>query len=857
MKQNWKPLLVVAFIALATYYLLPSFEFYGLSSEEKTAMEQTAPNRLDELHKNSLNLGLDLQGGIHLVLEVDLSELPEDQAIDAVARAKEIIRNRVDQFGVAEPTIQLQGDTRIIVELPGVQDVERAKDLVGQTALLEFQLLEPDIEKRNQYLTRINNVISGKSDTTAADTAAADTEEAGLFDETPTPQEDETTGLSLFSLLVTRGDNLVIPARALPRVKAILNDPRAQAVIPDDLEFLYSSKPEGDEENLYYTLYLVQKEAEMTGEVLQNATVSTSQDMANFGLPEVDFVTTDEGTKRFARVTGAHIGERLAIVLDGAVYSAPNINTKISEGSGRITGSFDQAEAQDLAIVLRAGTLPAPIEIIEDRTVGPALGRDSIEQGRIAAIISMVLIALFMLAYYRVAGIIADIALALNILFVFSILAAFHATLTLPGIAGIILTIGMAVDANVLIFERIRDELRHGKTIRAAIDSGYSNAFSAIIDANLTTLLVGIVLYQFGTGPIRGFALTLCIGILSSLFTAFFVTRVVFNLITRRSEVDNVSIGPVHFFGDLAIAFLQRRKTAFIISGAVLALGLVSMVAINGINKGIDFAGGTLLEVHFDPPVPVEDIRSSLNQVSVGDKVVNLSSSEIKEFGPANDILIRVAQNAIGTDLGDGIKNALKNGFPGSIQEKSEWIRREEKVGPKIGEELSGAALRAVLIALALILVYMAIRFHRVLYGIAAVIALFHDVLITLGLLSIFNIEITLAVVAALLAIVGYSLNDTIVVFDRIRENLNMSRRQGFGAIIDISINECLSRTLITSLTTVMAVLVLMIWGGEVIRDFTITLMIGVLVGTYSSIFIASPALFIGHQRTEEKEKKA
>jgi len=857
MKQNWKPLLVVAFIALATYYLLPSFEFYGLSSEEKTAMEQTAPNRLDELHKNSLNLGLDLQGGIHLVLEVDLSELPEDQAIDAVARAKEIIRNRVDQFGVAEPTIQLQGDTRIIVELPGVQDVERAKDLVGQTALLEFQLLEPDIEKRNQYLTRINNVISGKSDTTAADTAAADTEEVGLFDETPTPQEDETTGLSLFSLLVTRGDDLIIPARTLPRVKAILNDPRAQAVIPDDLEFLYSSKPEGDEENLYYTLYLVQKEAEMTGEVLQNATVSTSQDMASFGLPEVDFVTTDEGTKRFARVTGAHIGERLAIVLDGAVYSAPNINTKISEGSGRITGSFDQAEAQDLAIVLRAGTLPAPIETIEDRTVGPALGRDSIEQGRIAAIISMVLIALFMLAYYRVAGIIADIALALNILFVFSILAAFHATLTLPGIAGIILTIGMAVDANVLIFERIREELRHGKTIRAAIDSGYSNAFSAIIDANLTTLLVGIVLYQFGTGPIRGFALTLCIGILSSLFTAFFVTRVVFNLITRRSEVDNVSIGPVHFFGDLAIAFLQRRKTAFIISGAVLALGLVSMVAINGINKGIDFAGGTLLEVHFDPPVPVEDIRSSLNQVSVGDKVVNLSSSEIKEFGPANDILIRVAQNAIGTDLGDGIKNALKNSFPGSIQEKTEWIRREEKVGPKIGEELTGAAVRAILVALALILVYMAIRFHRVLYGIAAVIALFHDVLITLGLLSIFNIEITLAVVAALLAIVGYSLNDTIVVFDRIRENNNMSRRQGFGAIIDISINECLSRTLITSLTTLMAVLVLMIWGGEVIRDFTITLMIGVIVGTYSSIFIASPALFIGHQRAEEKEKKA
>ena len=853
MKQNWKPLFIVALISLAVYYLLPSFEFYGLTAEQKTAMEQSDPGRLEDLHKNSLNLGLDLQGGIHLVLEVDLSELPEDQAIDAVARAKEIIRNRVDQFGVAEPTIQQQGDTRIIVELPGVQDVDRAKSLVGQTALLEFQLLEP-VEERNNILARINNLSSGKSDTTAADTAAA--EETGLFDE-PAAAQDATADKSLFSLLVTRGDDIAIPARALPRVKAILSDPRAQSIVPSDMEFLYSSKAEGDEINSYYNLYLVRKEAEMTGEVLQNATVSTSQDMANFGLPEVDFVTTDEGTRRFAYVTGAHVGERLAIVLDGAVYSAPNINDKISEGRGRITGNFDQAEAQDLAIVLRAGTLPAPIEIIEDRTVGPSLGRDSIEQGRMAAIISMVIIAVFMLAYYQIAGIVADIALSLNILFVFSILAAFHATLTLPGIAGIILTIGMAVDANVLIFERIREELRHGKTIRAAIDRGYSNALSAIVDANVTTFLVGVVLYQFGTGPIRGFAVTLMIGIISSLFTAFFVTRVIFNLLTRRASVEQVKMGPIHLFGSLAISFLERRKAAFVASGAVLALGLVSMVAINGINKGIDFAGGTLLEVHFDPPVSVENIRANMNQVTVGDKVVDLSSSEIKEFGSANDILIRVAQSASGTDLGDGIKSALKSGFADNIQSETEWIRREEKVGPKIGEELSGAAVRAILVSLALILIYMAIRFHRFLYGIAAVVALFHDVLITLGLLSLFNIEITLAVVAALLAIVGYSLNDTIVVFDRIRENLNMSRRQGFGTIINISINECLSRTLITSLTTLVAVAVLMIWGGEVIRDFTITLIIGVLIGTYSSIFVASPTLYLGYQRAEEKEKNA
>ena len=351
----------------------------------------------------------------------------------------------------------------------------------------------------------------------------------------------------------------------------------------------------------------------------------------------------------------------------------------------------------------------------------------------------------------------------------------------MPGIAGIILTIGMAVDANVLIFERIREELRSGKTVRAAIDSGYGHALSAIIDANVTTFLVGIVLYQFGTGPIRGFALTLCIGIISSLFTAFFVTRTIFELITRKSEQSTLSIGPVALFSNLNIRFLSLRNIGFGTSAAVLLIGIVSILGINGIRQGIDFAGGTLLELHFDPAVKVEDIRSQLGRVPVGDDEVDLSKSEIKQFGSENDILIRVSESGTGTEVADGIMGVLKSGFATSIEEM-EWIRRQEKVGPKIGSELSNAAVRAVLVALVLILIYMAWRFHRFLYGIAAVVALFHDVLITLGLLSLFNIEITLAVVAALLAIVGYSLNDTIVVFDRIRENLHTARRQALTA---------------------------------------------------------------------------
>ncbi|MDE2807083.1 MAG: protein translocase subunit SecD [Gemmatimonadota bacterium] len=842
MKRNRKLVLIVALIAAAVYYLLPSVDFYSMTDDERETMGLKAPEQLVDLKKRSLNLGLDLQGGIHLVLEVKTEGMEEQEAQDAVAQAQEVIRNRVDQFGVAEPTIQRQGDNRIIIELPGVQDVQRAKDLVGQTALLEFQLLEP-AEDRTRLIQRIDQVLAPQEE-------EEEEEEDLLLSSTA-----ENAPLS--SMLSLAGEDLTVSGRDLQRVKNLLNTPEAQELIPADVEFLFSSKPAGAEGNEFYFLYLVRKKPEMTGHMIQDAFVSIGQVVEYMGQPIVNFSTTDEGVRLFSRITGSHIGERMAIVLDESVYSAPVIQNKISEGRGIITGSGTQEEAKDLSIVLRAGALPAEVEIIEDRTVGPSLGRDSIEQGKTAAIYSMILVVIFMVLYYRAAGLIADCALLLNMLFIMAVLAGFHATLTLPGIAGIILTIGMAVDANVLIFERIREELRSGKTVRAAIDSGYGHALSAIIDANVTTFLVGIVLYQFGTGPIRGFALTLCIGIISSLFTAFFVTRTIFELITRKSEQSSLSIGPVGLFSNLNIRFLSLRNIGFGTSAAVLLIGIVSILGTNlgtnGIRQGIDFAGGTLLELHFDPAVKVEDIRGQLGRVPVGDAEVDLSKSEIKQFGSENDILIRVSESGAGTEVADGIMGVLKSGFADNIAEM-EWIRRQEKVGPKIGSELSNAAVRAVLVALALILIYMAWRFHRFLYGIAAVVALFHDVLITLGLLSLFNIEITLAVVAALLAIVGYSLNDTIVVFDRIRENLHTARRQGFDGTVNQSINECLSRTLITSATTLMAVLVLMLFGGEVNRDFTITLMIGVVVGTYSSVFVASPVLYLGQQRAAAKE---
>ena len=741
-------------------------------------------------------------------------------------------------FGVAEPTIQRQGDNRIIIELPGVQDVQRAKDLVGQTALLEFQLLEPS-EDRTRLIRRIDQVLAPEKK------KAKKRKKTSSF---PPPQK--VPPFPPCSAVPAKTSRSRAATCSASRICSTPQRPKNSS--PQTWNLSFRARPAGAEGNEFYFLYLVRKKPEMTGHMIQDAFVSIGQVVEYMGQPIVNFSTTDEGVRLFSRITGSHIGDRMAIVLDESVYSAPTIQSKISEGRGIITGSGTQEEAKDLAIVLRAGALPAEVEIIEDRTVGPSLGRDSIEQGKTAAMYSMVLIVIFMVLYYRAAGLIADCALLLNMLFIMAVLAGFHATLTLPGIAGIILTIGMAVDANVLIFERIREELRSGKTVRAAIDSGYGHALSAIIDANVTTFLVGIVLYQFGTGPIRGFALTLCIGIISSLFTAFFVTRTIFELITRKSDQSSLSIGPVGLFANLNIRFLSLRNIGFGTSAAVLLIGIVSILGINGIRKGIDFAGGTLLELHFDPAVQVEDIRSQLGSVPVGDAEIDLSKSEIKQFGSENDILIRVSESGTGTEVADGIMGVLKSGFAASIEEL-EWIRRQEKVGPKIGSELSSAAVRAVLVALALILIYMAWRFHRFLYGIAAVIALFHDVLITLGLLSLFDIEITLAVVAALLAIVGYSLNDTIVVFDRIRENLHTARRQGFDGTVNQSINECLSRTMITSATTLLAVLVLMIFGGEVNRDFTITLMIGVVVGTYSSIFVASPVLYLGQRRAAAK----
>jgi SecD/SecF fusion protein len=535
---KWRFILIIIAIILAAWHLYPTIRLHFLSDEDK---EQMDPLALYKLEQRVIKLGLDLKGGMHLVMEVDKTNLSKSEAEDALDRALEIIRNRIDEFGVAEPVIQKQGVDRIIVELPGLQDEARAKKLIGRTALLEFKLLK-DNELLQATMRKIDEALAQQGG--EGEEPAPELFEDELVREKETSPEVTMTDMPFTSLLVRLGSDLAVKEDDILRVEKLLADPLTQAQIPTGAQLAWDSGLEEYNDVNYKRLYFLYDKAEFTGKTLKNARVEIGQgmDLRTANKPYVVLELDKEGARDMARVSAANINKRLAIVLDNNVYTAPVIEEKIPSGSARITGSFTMDQARDLAIVLRAGALPAPVEIIEERTVGPSLGADSIRMGVKAAIIGMILVVLFMIFYYKLAGVVANLALLLNVIFIMAVLAGLGATLTLPGIAGIILTIGMAVDANVLIFERIREELRAGKTVLSAIDSGYSRAFRTILDANVTTLITAIVLYQFGTGPIRGFAVTLSIGILASMFTAIVITRVIFHTMYAPRPQAQISI---------------------------------------------------------------------------------------------------------------------------------------------------------------------------------------------------------------------------------------------------------------------------------------------------------------------------
>jgi len=693
-----------------------------------------------------INLGLDLRGGMHLLLKVDTTHLLGPAKEDAADRAIEVIRNRIDQFGVRETSIQKQGQDEIVVQLPGVTDRDRAIEIIGKTALLEFKLVSNDLDKLKQAI---------------------------------------------------------------------------QGNVPEGYELKYSLE---DNEPL-----LLEKQAVLTGDALTSASVHFSQ--SQFNEPVVGLEFNAQGANKFAQITADNIGKRLAIVLDNKIQSAPRIKEAIPSGEAVITGRFTVEQAQDLAIILRVGALPAPMNIEEERTVGPLLGQDSINKGVKASIIGSILVFVFMAAYYLLAGLIADTALLLNLLIILGglgilpiLFPGVSATLTLPGIAGIALSLGMAVDANVLINERIREELSTGKTLRTAISNGYDKAFSAIFDSNLTTLIAAFLLFQFGTGPIRGFAVTLTIGLIASMFTAIVVTRTIFEILLSRGWLKSLPM--LRLIKETKIDFIGKRRIFYAISIIVIAVGLISFFKKGKQAYGIDFAGGELQEYSFKAPVTIDAVRQALKELGLADASIQQFKDNPKV------VLIRTSVNKSNI-----ITNKLKEKFP----DQDMQILRIEHVGPVAGKHLKTKAIYALIWSLIGILIYVAFRFKHINFAIAGIIALFHDVAITLGFLAMTSRQIDLLSITAFLTIIGYSINDTIVIYDRVRENSRLLRKQTLYELINLSVNQTLGRTLLTSGVTLLTVLAILFYGGEVLSNFAFALLVGFISGVYSTVYIASP----------------
>jgi SecD/SecF fusion protein len=694
-----------------------------------------------------INLGLDLKGGVHLALKVDTSQFAEDAKADAVDRALEVIRNRIDEFGVREPSIQKQGEDEIVVQLPGVTDRDRAVDIIGKTAILEFKLVSADADKLKQAMD--GNVPEGY--------------------ELKRAQED--------------------------------NEP-----------------------------LLVEKKPALTGDSVTQAAVRFDQ--SQFNEPVVSLQFNPEGAKKFGQVTADNVGRRLAIVLDGKVQSAPRIKEAIPSGEAVITGRFSIEQAQDLALVLRVGALPAPMHIEEERTIGPLLGQDSINSGVKASIIGGILVFVFMAVYYLLAGIVANIALALNLLMILGALGMLpllfpgvSATLTLPGIAGMALSLGMAVDANVLINERIREELASARPMRTAIANGYNKAFSAIFDSNLTTLIAAFLLFQFGTGPIRGFAVTLTIGLIASMFTAIIVTRTIFECLLSLGWLKSLPM--LRIIGETKLDFIGKRKIFYSISLIVIIVGLASYFMKGKQAYGIDFAGGQIQEYSFKSSVPIDELRSFIKEAGVTD-------ATIQQFKDNPRIVMIKTPGEKPTDI---ITAKLKEKFP----DQDVTILRIEKVGPIAGKHLKTKATYALIWSLVGILIYVAFRFKHFNFAVAGVLALFHDVLVALGFLAMTGRQIDLLSVTAFLTIAGYSINDTIVIYDRVRENSRIYRKLSLFELINLSVNQTLGRTILTSGITLLVVIAILFYGGEMLSNFAFTLLVGFISGVYSTVYIASP----------------
>lgn len=862
----------------------------------------------------------------------EVLDVLSDEVDDAVDRSFEILRTRIDRFGVAQPNIQrLQRSGRILIEMPGIKEPDRVRSLLQGTARLEFwetyefsevhnyfveaneRLRGIDVERVAEEVEEaepdVAPVGAGEPDPEVADEPEEDLDDllAEVEDEVPDTAE-EADLLDLLSGEVTQEDEEqfrdfaeenplfaylqpsfvpdesgnMYPGRGpvvgyaavqdTATVNYLIEQEAVQQVLPRDMELYWDVNPAPHNENLRALIAIRETTRDGSAPLDGNVITTARQDYDQHGNPEISMSMNREGARTWSRLTADNIGSSVAIVLDDYVYSYPTVQAEITGGRSSISGNFTVQEAQDLANILRAGSLPAPARIVEEAVVGPSLGQEAIQSGFTSFVIAFVIVLIYMVFYYNRAGMVADIALLTNMFFILGVLASLGAALTLPGIAGIVLTLGMAVDANVIIYERILEELRAGKGQRLAISDGYKNAYSAIVDGNVTTILTGIVLYMFGTGPVQGFATTLIIGIICSLFTAIFLSRLVFTYwLDKNVKINFDNRITKDILTKVNFDFIGVRKRFYVISAIIIIVGVGSLVS-RGLSYGVDFSGGRSYIVRFDNEVSTVDIRNTLMDQFE-------EAPEVKTFGPPNQVEITtgylIEETAPETDsivertVFEGIKGFFDDPitfdeFTSDDEDKVIGRLSSQLVGPSVARDIREAAVVAVAIALIIIFFYIAVRFKKWQFGAGGMVTLFHDSIIVLSVYSLlynvvpFSLEIDQAFIAAILTIIGYSINDTVIIFDRIREYTKLYPKRELKNNINVALNSVLSRTLNTSGTTLLVLLIIFLLGGEVIRGFAFALFVGVAVGTYSSLFSATPVAYdLIMMKANNQSKKA
>ena len=810
--------------------------------------------------------------------DAQVIEVIRGEAESAISNSFNVLRNRIDRFGVTQPNIQKLGNSgRILVELPGVKEPERVRKLLQGTASLEFWATYDNAEIEG-FLAEANSVLAEMLavEETAPAAEAAQTEDvlAQELQQNEAEAEAEVAKQNpLFSVLQpsgARGNACIGYAHYADtaKINKYLAMPQVRGIFPPEFKPMWSVKAsKWAGENIFELVAIKATSRDGKAPLDGGAVTDARVQYGNNGNPEVSMSMNAEGANTWARMTKDNIGRQIAIVLDGMVYSYPTVQNEISGGSSQITGDFTVEESEDLANVLKSGKLPAPATIIQEQVVGPSLGAESINAGLISFVIAFLLVLIYMVLFYQGAGVVADIALLVNVLFLFGTLVSFGAVLTLPGIAGLVLTLGMAVDANVIIYERVKEELRAGKGLGKAVADGYSNAYSAIIDGQITTLLTGIVLFVFGSGPVQGFATTLIIGIITSILTSVFITRIIFD--DRLAKGKNITFDNKltrNFLQNTHVDFIGKKKIAYIVSGTIIVLSLVSMFT-KGFTYGVDFTGGRTYVVRFDADVTAEAVRAAAIEEFDG-------AVEVKQFGGDSQMKIttqyKVEDESTDADaeVEGKLYNALKGFFATELSfeeftstlDNPNGIISSDKVGPTIANDITRNAIIAVVIALFVIFAYIAVRFKGWTWGLGGVTGLAHTALIVIGFFSIFSgilpfsLDIDQTFIAAILTIIGYAINDTVVIFDRIREYKELHPKADFRQNVNEALNSTLSRTMNTSLTTLVTMLAIAIFGGEVIRGLAVALIVGIVVGTYASIFIATPIMFDVTKKVADKK---